>query len=122
MNRITIENEDAAKKVLNYVFDNFDFEQVKKTMDALDWKWDGLERADLSGKEAPKRIVGFYTPTLDEIKAKAAQLMWECANEDIDVLSTCGFRVEKDFTDPDDPWMRLAFEVTDCDALFSETI
>ena len=39
---------------------------------------------------------------------------------DEDVIATGGLRVEKDFSDPDDPWMRLTFEVTDWDAAASE--
>ena len=112
MNRITTENETAVKHVLDDIFDNFDFEKVKKTMDALDWTWAHVGEEN----EAQARRV----PTIDEIKAEAARLMWECANMDTDVLASCGFRVEKDFSDPDDPWMRLTFEVTDWDAAVSE--
>lgn len=101
-----LDQEDVID-VLNNVFDNFDFERVKRTMDALDWTWDwvGEENA------AQTRRV----PTIDEIKEFAANLMWECANEDIDCISSGGFRVEKDFSDPDDLWMRLSFEVTESD-------
>lgn len=107
MSKMTIANEEAVKHLLNNVFDNFDFEKVKKTMDALDWQW-----AYAKGENG--------VPTLDEIKAEAARLMWDCANMDEDVIATGGLRVEKDFSDPDDPWMRLTFEVTDWDAAASE--
>lgn len=118
MNKITVENEDAVKNVLDDVFDNFDFEQVKKTMDALNWEWDGLKRFDPN--DGFKEKMGLYVPTLDEIKEAAAKLMWDCAIMDTDAIGTGGFRVEKDFTDPDDPWMRLVFEVTDWDTAYSE--
>lgn len=107
MNKITAENEEAVRKVLDDIFDNFDFEKVKVVMDALDWKW-----AYAKGENG--------VPTLDEIKAEAARLMWDCANMDTDALGTGGFRVEKDFTDPNNPWMRLSFEVIDWDAAASE--
>jgi len=114
VNKITPENEDACKRVLDDIFDNFDFEKVKKTMDALDWKWDGMLRIDIKSDDiTPKKMLA--VPTLDEIEEEAARLMWECANMDTEVVATGGFRVEKDFTIPDDPWMRLTFEVTDWD-------
>ena len=97
MNTITKENKEAVEKVLNKVFDNFDFERVKKVMDVLNWSW-----------------VSFI-PTLNEIKEQAANLMWDFATTDVDVISTGGFRVEKDFSDPSSLWMRLTFEVEDYD-------
>lgn len=112
-NKITPENEENVKKVLDDIFDNFDFERVKKTMDALDWTWVALPPAIWIGKKNATQAC--QTPTLDEIKETAARLMWACANTDTEVIATCGFRVEKDFTIPDDPWMRLTFEVTDWD-------
>ena len=119
MNKINIENEEAVKRVLDDIFDNFDFELVKKTMDALDWKWGGLKRLD--PKDSFKEKTGLYVPTLDEIQDAAARLMWDCANDPENmVIATGGFRVEKDFSDPNDPWMRLSFEVTDWDASASE--
>ena len=113
MNRITTENETAVKRVLDDIFDNFDFEKVKKAMDALDWKWD-------VGTSATPDEERFAVPTLERIKKEAAHLMWDCANMDTDALGRGGFRVEKDFNNPDDPWMRLVFEVTDWDASASE--
>lgn len=106
MNTITKENEDAVKKVLNEVFDNFNFERVKKVMNILNWSW-----ANLKGNDVP---------TLDEIKEKAANLMWDCATSDVDVISSGGFRVEKDFSDPSSLWMRLVFEVEECDYCLDE--
>jgi len=113
------EISEKVKRVLDNVFDNFDFERVKKTMDALDWKWDNLTRyVPLDGFKEKKDS---YVPTLDEIKEEAARLMWDCANDPENaVIATGGFRVEKDFSDPNDPWMRLSFEVTDWDASASE--
>jgi len=113
-----LDKDERIKRVLNDVFDNFDFERVKKTMDALDWKWDNLTRyIPLDGFKEKKDS---YVPTLDEIKEEAARLMWECATQNVSVIATGGFRVEKDFSDPDDPWMRLSFEVADWDCAASE--
>jgi len=118
MNKITAENEEAVKRVLDDIFDNFDFERVKKTMDALDWQWCDVKRLDPKDDFKEKTVSA--VPTLDEIKEVAAKLMWECANMDTERLATGGLVVEKDFTDPNDPWMRLSFEVTDWDAAASE--
>lgn len=112
MNKITEFNHDNCVKVLNEIFDNFDFERVKKTMDALDWTW--VHIGEENAAQA-RRV-----PTIDEIKDTAARLMWECANEDTDCVATGGFRVEKDFEKDDDPWMRLTFEVTDFDVAYSD--
>ena len=46
MNRINERNYDACIAVLNDAFDNFDFEKVKRVMDAVDWKWSDLNEAD----------------------------------------------------------------------------
>lgn len=119
MSKMTIANEEAVKQVLDNVFDNFDFEKVKKTMDALNWEWAFLKRLDPKDDFKEKTVSA--VPTLDEIKEAAAKLMWDCANDPKNaVIATGGFRVEKDFSDPDDPWMRLTFEVTDWDAAASE--
>lgn len=96
-NIITEQNKNNVIEILDRIIENFNFERVRKTMLALDWKWFGFKQV----------------PSIDEIKEFAANLMWECANKDIDCVSTGGFRVEKDFNDPNDPWMRLVFEVTD---------
>lgn len=112
MNKITAENEDLVKKVLDDVFDNFDFDRVKKIMDALDWTWGWVGEENSA---QARRI-----PTIDEIKEAAAKLMWDCANTDTERLATGGFVVEKDFTISDNPWMRLSFEVTDWDTFYSE--
>ena len=105
-------------KVLDYIMDSFDFEKVKKVMDALDWKWCSMKRADIQTGELK---VMSDVPTLDEIKEFAAKLLWDLANDPKNrVIGTGGFRAEKDFSDPDDPWMRLVFEVTDWDACQSE--
>lgn len=116
MNKITDENKEQCIDVLNDVFDNFNFDCVKKTIDALNWGWADLKRLD--PKDGFKEKIGCFVPTLDEIKEAAAKLMWDCANTPIDCMATGGFRVEKDFTA--DPWMRLSFEVESWDASASE--
>lgn len=108
--------------ILDEIMNEFDFDQVKQTMDALDWKWVNLKRLD--PKDDFKEKIGAYVPTLDEIKQTAADLLWSLATDpdpENTVLAGGGFRVERDFSDPYDPWMRLSFEVTDWDACPSET-
>lgn len=114
MNKITDRNKEQCIDVLNDVFDNFNFECVKKTMDALNWTW----WAWIDPKAGVLDNEGKRVPTLDEIKKFAANLLWECANANVDCMETGGFRVEKDFTA--DPWMRLSFEVETWDASASE--
>lgn len=108
-------DKDKIIKILDEIFDNFDFEKVKAVMDKLDWKWAFLKRLDPKDDFKEKTVTA--VPTLDEIKEAAAKLMWDCANDPKNaVIATGGFRVEKDFNDPDGPWMRLSFEITDWDA------
>ena len=97
--------DKQVTKVLDYVFDNFDFEKVKDVMDLLQWTWGA-----------------HGVPTIDEIKNQVAKMMYECAmaKEDEYIIATGGFRVEKDFSDHNNPWMRVAFEITDCDMNFEE--
>ena len=103
--------------VLDEIMDEFDFETVKRTVDALDWKWAFLKRFD--PKDGFKEKIGSYVPTLDEIKQAAADLLWRLATDpdpNNTVHATGGFRAERDFSDPENPWMRLAFEVTQWEA------
>lgn len=106
--------------ILDEIMDEFDFEKVKRTMDKLDWKWAFLKRFD--PKDGFKEKTGSYVPTLDEIKQAAANLLWDLATDpdpEITIHATGGFRAERDFSDPENPWMRLSFEVTDWDAAAS---
>ena len=99
-------DKDKLAAVLDDIFDNFDFERVKKTMDALGWQW-----AYAKGENG--------VPTLDEIKQAAANLLWDLATDpdpEITIHAIGGFRAERDFSDPENPWMRLSFEITDWDA------
>lgn len=107
--------------VLDEIMDEFDFEKVKIVMDKLDWEWAFLKRLD--PKDGFKEKIGSYVPTLDEIKQTAANLLWKLANDpnpENVIYATGGFRAERDFSDPENPWMRLSFEVTDWDACHSE--
>ena len=107
-------DKDKLAAVLDDIFDNLDFEKVKTVMDALDWRWD--LRTSASPPDEKPRV-----PTLDEIKKVAADLLWHCANDPANsVIATGGFRVEKDFSDPDDPWMQLAFQVEEWESGYSE--
>jgi len=95
--------------ILDEIMDEFDFEKVKIVMDALDWQW-----AYAKAKNG--------VPTLDEIKQAAANLLWSLATDpdpENTIHATGGFRAERDFSNPENPWMRLSFEVTDWDAAAS---
>lgn len=98
-------------QVLDEIMDNFDFDRVKQTMDALDWTWCWVGEENVAQARRG--------PTVDEIKQTAADLLWNLA-VDPDPENTFraigGFRAERDFSDPENPWMRLSFEVTDWDA------
>ena len=107
-------------RVLDDIIDNFDFDKVKVVMDNLDWKWCGMKRADIQTGEWELKVES-DVPTLDEIKQLAANLLWDLANDPENTFcATGGFRAEKDFSDPNSPWMRLSFEVTDWDVEFGE--
>ena len=108
-------------QVLDEIMDEFDFEKVKRTMDALNWEWAFLKRLD--PKDDFKEKTGSYVPTLDEIKQAAANLLWDLATDpdpEITIHATGGFRAERDFSDPENPYMRLSFEVTDWATVASE--
>ena len=82
---------------INEIMENFDFEEVHKTMTLLNWEW-GLR---------------LHAPTLSEIKEKAQRLLISVANNpNKDCWSACGgFRVEKF----DDNYLLLLFVVTGWD-------
>lgn len=104
--------DEKIISILDEIMDEFDFERVKRTMDALDWTWCwvGEENAAQARR----------TPTIDEIKQTAANLLWALAtdpNPENTFHAVGGFRAERDFSDPDNPWMRLLFEVTEWEAV-----
>ena len=99
-------NRELVEKMLDSIMDNFDFAKVRKVMKALKWKWAGV-KGDEDG-----------VPTEQEIGDFAAKLLWELANDPKNkAIGTGGFFAEKDFLDPNDPWMQLSFRVeewSDC--------
>lgn len=95
-------NKDKVIKVLNSIMDNFDFAKVRKVMKALKWKWAGV-KGDEDG-----------VPTEQEIGDFAAKLLWDLVNDPKNkAIGQGGFFAEKDFLDPDDPWIQLSFHVED---------
>lgn len=72
-------DEYKASAAIERLIEKFDFESVKKTMDALDWKW------------APKYTI----PTLEEIESQARYVLSSVAKEAMETddvyLRTAGF-------------------------------
>lgn len=101
--------DEKIIKVLDDIVDNFDFAKVHKVMKALNWKWAGV-KGDEDG-----------VPTEQEIGDCAAKLLWRLVNDPKNkAIGAGGFFAEKDFSDPDDPWMQLSFKVWEWDAGYSE--
>lgn len=97
-NRGLIANRELVEERLDSIMDNFNFERVYNVMKAIDWKW-------------VKKDSSYGVPTVDEIKEKAANLLWNLVNSDVNLISTGGLEVSKDFSDYDDPFIQLKFVV-----------
>lgn len=63
---------------IDQIMDNFDFSRVKKTMDALNWRWFD---------------VGGDIPSESEIRSAARQMMKQTVERKVTTLSTGGFEV-----------------------------
>ena len=99
-------NRELVEKMLDSIMDNFDFEKVHTTMLALDWRW-----ASSNGD----------VPTVEEIKDEAAKLLWDVVNaEDYDVVATGGLEALKDFSDYNDPYIKLTFTLEEWSETGSE--
>ena len=93
-------NVEKVIKVLDSIMENFDFAKVRKVMKTLNWKW-----ASAKGDEDG-------VPTEQEIGDFAAKLLWDLVRDPKNnVICTGGFYAEKDFSDPNDPWIELSFRV-----------
>ena len=87
-----------VEKRLDDIMDNFDFYRVHNVMKALNWHW-------ISAKA--KNGV----PTVQEIKALAADILWELVNSDDERIATGGLEASKDFSDLKNPFIELKFVV-----------
>ena len=89
---------DLLNGILDDIMEEFNFDEVKIIMDALDWTWGNSDKV----------------PSLEEIKDAAANLLWKCVTDDgNNVIASGGFEVEKDFSDVEDPYVTLKFVVTE---------
>ena len=109
LNRKTY-NRDLVESILDGIMDSFDFERVHKCMELLDWKW-CVQINENGGFNMFKSNV----PSVYELKQTAANLLWYTVNCKEDLVATGGFQVEKDFSDPDKPWISLKFIVEECE-------
>jgi hypothetical protein len=64
------------QKALDQIMDWFDFENVAKTMEVLNWKWIGTEEG---------------VPTIGEIKEQARRLLTQAIKERV-TIGTGGFK------------------------------
>ena len=92
--------QHLAKKSINYIMDEFDFDRVHKAMMALNWQWYFID--------------GIYAiPTIEDLRYKAEQLLLDAIStlEKNYYVATGGFVVRKE----DNNFISLSFELTDCD-------
>jgi len=66
--------------IINQLINNFDFKTVRIAMEIKEWEWGNLDR----------------TPTIDELKEFAKELIGKTIDENCDSASTGGFKVEKE--------------------------
>ncbi len=65
------------------ILENFDFEKVHRVMTLLDWKW---YREDET----------FAIPSVQDIKKRAHDMMWNIVGSDYISISSAGFRIDID--------------------------
>ena len=99
------------KVMIKDIMDNFDFDQVERTMEALNWKWLG------------------ETPTIYDLREEAERLLWGVAksrlgdfkdtHHDVAIINACGGFEAKAFCNKDKTkitGLDLAFVVTSWDS------
>jgi hypothetical protein len=99
------------KVMIKDIMDNFDFDQVERTMEALNWKWLG------------------ETPTIYDLREEAERLLWGAAksrlgdfkdtHHDVAIINACGGFEAKAFCNEDKTkiiGLDLAFVVTSWDS------
>ena len=87
-----------AQEHLDEIMDWFDFERVRKTMNALDWKW----------MDNPE------SPTVQELKQKVRELFWSCYDRKADFSSIGGFKVRIDY---EEDFAECSFVVTSLETI-----
>lgn len=106
-----------AHRVMCDIFDCFDFDKVHRCMEALDWKWAGLpEFANEDYGPGGTEDLCMRTPTLDEIKSRAAKILYDAYSEKVTIKSG-GFRAAYEYYEDDDEYvLTLSFEIDDTHA------
>lgn len=86
----------TQQQLIDEILDQFDFEKVKKVMDALNWTW-------AMGTKA-------HVPDTPELRKKAREMLWGLvrSRRQSRRIKAGGLVVEKD----DDGTLELRFEVT----------
>ena len=89
------------QKLIDYIMDNFNFGDVYKTMNALDWKWG----------------VSANIPTMAELRQTARRLLEDVSQEKVEweFISSGGFTAWKYSTKAEGTVLRLCFCVDDID-------
>jgi len=82
----------TQQQLIDEILDQFDFQKVKKVMDALNWKWS-------MGTES-------HVPDIPEIRKKSREMLWVLLHSKDRMIKTGGLVVEKD----DDDTLELRFE------------
>ena len=89
----------TQQELIDEILDQFDFEKVKKAMDALNWTW-GMGKWG-TGTEA-------LVPDIPELRKQAREMLWDLVRSKYRMIKTGGLVVEKD----DDDTLELRFEVS----------
>lgn len=64
------------RKLIDEVLDNFDFDKVKKAMDALNWIWIGCDGV----------------PAIYDLRKQSRRLLKDAIEKNLSLVSTGGFR------------------------------
>lgn len=91
----------TQQQLIDEILDQFDFQKVKKVMDALNWKW-------AMGTES-------HVPDIPELRKQAREMLWDLIRSKDRMIKSGGLVVEKDYDDI----LELRFEVTSWDTLDS---
>ena len=89
----------TEEQIIEDILDEFDFEKVRQTMEALQWVWHDAEHG---------------VPTIGQMRKRARFLMKECMNVPEFYTATGGFHVFKRTFDGL-PFYRLMFVVSEWD-------
>ena len=90
---------EQQRKLIDEVLDNFDFDKVKKAMDALNWTW-----ASCNG-----------VPTIYDLRTESRRLLKDAIEKNLFRVSTGGFKAGYS-----DNILSLEFTITEYDEELKE--